>query len=215
MQQNSIDQGSCFIKKSKPSKSNDFIELLGFKIQIKKGTDQKPLRQKYKTELCKSYSEMGQCRYNNKCRFAHGKVELSEKQICYNYKQKKCESFYKLGYCSYGSRCNFLHDERKLNDILGNFPNDYSSLMFINDNNTNTKRKSRSMVKTKRDRRLSIKTGLRKRLDVFQKLTANPNRKNVIVSNKNKDRKDLNNSFYKLFYEGENDMFLTSISANL
>lgn len=28
---------------------------------------------KHKTELCKTYSELGYCPYEQKCRFAHGK----------------------------------------------------------------------------------------------------------------------------------------------
>ena len=28
---------------------------------------------KHKTELCKTFSELGYCPYENKCRFAHGK----------------------------------------------------------------------------------------------------------------------------------------------
>ncbi len=28
---------------------------------------------KHKTELCKTYSELGYCNYGKKCRFAHGR----------------------------------------------------------------------------------------------------------------------------------------------
>lgn len=31
---------------------------------------------KFKTEMCKNWSETGRCNYGNKCRFAHGKDEL-------------------------------------------------------------------------------------------------------------------------------------------
>ena len=31
---------------------------------------------KYKTELCKTFSDTGICPYGDKCRFAHGKEEL-------------------------------------------------------------------------------------------------------------------------------------------
>lgn len=31
---------------------------------------------KHKTELCKTFSELGYCNYGQKCRFAHGKHEL-------------------------------------------------------------------------------------------------------------------------------------------
>ena len=36
---------------------------------------------KYKTELCKTFSETGKCPYGFKCRFAHGKEELSKKTL--------------------------------------------------------------------------------------------------------------------------------------
>jgi len=41
--------------------------------------EEKPLEEeltsqnRYKTELCKSYTETGNCRYGTKCQFAHGK----------------------------------------------------------------------------------------------------------------------------------------------
>jgi hypothetical protein len=73
---------------------------------------------KYKTELCKSWSETGFCVYGNKCRFAHGKHELSIKPMdTGKYKVKDCNSFKEYGYCMYGTRCNFKHDERKM-DML-------------------------------------------------------------------------------------------------
>lgn len=34
------------------------------------------LTYRYKTELCKSYTETGNCRYGAKCQFAHGKEEI-------------------------------------------------------------------------------------------------------------------------------------------
>ncbi len=33
---------------------------------------------KHKTELCRTFSELGYCNYKNKCQFAHGKEELVE-----------------------------------------------------------------------------------------------------------------------------------------
>lgn len=73
---------------------------------------------KYKTELCKKFTEKGSCPYGSKCRFAHGKEELFQKKInCKLYKQKECNSFFTNFYCNYGSRCHFKHDERSLDDI--------------------------------------------------------------------------------------------------
>ena len=73
---------------------------------------------KYKTEICKSWSETKFCVYGNKCRFAHGKQELFHKSgNVTKYKIKDCKSFRETGICMYGSRCNFKHDERRLEDM--------------------------------------------------------------------------------------------------
>lgn len=73
---------------------------------------------KYKTELCKTWSESGFCAYGNKCRFAHGKQELFNKMVnCKKYKQKECTSFFKNNFCCYGSRCHFRHSEKKIPDL--------------------------------------------------------------------------------------------------
>lgn len=73
---------------------------------------------KYKTELCKTFSEKNSCPYGAKCRFAHGKDELFHKAINSKmYKQKNCISFFNNHVCSYGSRCYFKHDERKVEEI--------------------------------------------------------------------------------------------------
>lgn len=73
---------------------------------------------KYKTELCKTFSEKKSCPYGTKCRFAHGKGELFQKTINTKmYKQKNCMSFFNNHFCAYGSRCYFKHDERKVEEI--------------------------------------------------------------------------------------------------
>ena len=68
----------------------------------------------YKTEMCNNWIEFGQCRYNNKCRFAHGEEELrvarrinSDK----NWKSELCRNYHNDGTCSYGRRCHFIHEE--------------------------------------------------------------------------------------------------------
>ena len=74
---------------------------------------------KYKTELCRTWVEMNNCPYKDKCRFAHGKKDLHEKIVSgKKYKQKECNSFYTKGFCPYGPRCHFKHDERKLDEII-------------------------------------------------------------------------------------------------
>lgn len=91
---------------------------------------------KYKTELCKTYSEKGFCPYGFKCRFAHGKNELIQKKVnCKLYKQKECHSFFSNHYCNYGSRCHFKHDERTVQEINIDYFNNilnYVSLISSN-----------------------------------------------------------------------------------
>ena len=72
---------------------------------------------KYKTELCKKFSDTGMCPYGSKCRFAHGKGELISKMLNSNYKKKPCKTFNENGFCPYGSRCSFKHSERSLREV--------------------------------------------------------------------------------------------------
>lgn len=71
---------------------------------------------KFKTEICKNYSEMGYCPYRSKCQFAHGQHELVQtaKNVKKAYRTKKCKSFWEEGTCRYGFRCQFLHYETEL-----------------------------------------------------------------------------------------------------
>uniref|UniRef100_A0A8C8RNF8 mRNA decay activator protein ZFP36 n=1 Tax=Pelusios castaneus TaxID=367368 RepID=A0A8C8RNF8_9SAUR len=74
------------------------------------------LSSRYKTELCRSYSETGRCRYGAKCQFAHGAGELRTLSRHPKYKTELCHKFYLHGECPYGSRCHFVHypEERGL-----------------------------------------------------------------------------------------------------
>jgi hypothetical protein len=68
--------------------------------------------EKYKTELCRNYSERGYCPYRAKCQYAHGNFELqSEASSKKCYRTRRCNSFWKHGVCYYGQRCQFLHHE--------------------------------------------------------------------------------------------------------
>ncbi|XP_053329255.1 mRNA decay activator protein ZFP36-like [Spea bombifrons] len=64
---------------------------------------------RYKTELCRTFSETGTCKYGSKCQFAHGSMELREPNRHPKYKTELCHKFYLYGECPYGSRCNFIH----------------------------------------------------------------------------------------------------------
>jgi len=65
----------------------------------------------YKTELCRSW-QFGQCKYAERCLFAHGEIELKPlKRPRHNkYKTELCLTFHAFGFCPYGSRCNFVHE---------------------------------------------------------------------------------------------------------
>lgn len=70
---------------------------------------QKTIPAKHKTELCKSFSELGSCRYGEKCRFAHGVHELKKLSIPNeNYRKRPCKNW-ESGECRYGMRCQFRH----------------------------------------------------------------------------------------------------------
>jgi hypothetical protein len=60
--------------------------------------------------LCKNFGAKGNCKYGDKCTFAHGEHELRGKPANNNrYKTKKCKQFHTNGHCSFGSRCQYLH----------------------------------------------------------------------------------------------------------
>nr|XP_033812680.1 mRNA decay activator protein ZFP36-like [Geotrypetes seraphini] len=67
------------------------------------------LSTRYKTELCRTYTETGKCKYGSKCQFAHGSQELRTLSRHPKYKTELCHKFYQYGECPYGSRCNFIH----------------------------------------------------------------------------------------------------------
>lgn len=68
---------------------------------------------RYKTELCRQYEEKGQCRYGDKCQFAHGDVERRSLDRHPKYKTEMCRTYHQHGFCNYGLRCNFIHNEEE------------------------------------------------------------------------------------------------------
>lgn len=60
--------------------------------------------------MCRPFKETGECKYGEKCQFAHGENELRTVQRHPKYKTEYCRTFYGVGLCPYGSRCHFLHD---------------------------------------------------------------------------------------------------------
>lgn len=72
---------------------------------------------RYKTELCRSFTENGLCKYGGKCQFAHGPQELRDLNRHPKYKTELCRTFHTIGFCPYGIRCHFVHnseEEKKL-----------------------------------------------------------------------------------------------------
>ena len=78
----------------------------------------------YKTELCHSFEETGNCKYGNKCQFAHGKEELRVVSKHPRYKSEICKTFHTTGTCPYGKRCRFIH--------MDNLPNIWSPSSPLN-----------------------------------------------------------------------------------
>ncbi|KAI8333358.1 hypothetical protein BC941DRAFT_434501 [Chlamydoabsidia padenii] len=72
----------------------------------------------YKTEHCRNWSELGECRYGQKCSYAHGNSELRKKSKHSRYKTQVCRAYHLEGTCPYGLRCTFIHDD--YNGILEN-----------------------------------------------------------------------------------------------
>jgi len=64
----------------------------------------------YKTELCRSFVDTGNCRYGAKCQFAHGEHELRPVMRHPKYKTEVCKKFSNTGNCPYGNRCRFIHE---------------------------------------------------------------------------------------------------------
>ena len=69
---------------------------------------------RYKTEMCRSFMETGQCKYGDKCQFAHGLQEQRAMPRHPKYKTELCRTFHTTGLCPYGTRCHFIHNEDPL-----------------------------------------------------------------------------------------------------
>lgn len=65
---------------------------------------------RYKTELCRQFIENGECKYGDKCQFAHGLHDLKDVNRHPKYKTDYCKTFHSKGFCPYGPRCHFIHE---------------------------------------------------------------------------------------------------------
>ncbi|XP_077397880.1 uncharacterized protein LOC144033571 [Festucalex cinctus] len=73
---------------------------------------------RYKTELCRSFTENGTCKYGAKCQFAHGPEELRDLSRHPKYKTEPCRTFHTIGFCPYGIRCHFVHNNEEEKNYL-------------------------------------------------------------------------------------------------
>jgi len=82
----------------------------------------------YKTELCRSW-QFGQCKYNERCLFAHGEAELKpmKKPRHNKYKTELCVSFHTFGFCPYAARCNFVHEPEEHRPAKHSVPSLYKT----------------------------------------------------------------------------------------
>ena len=87
---------------------------------------------RYKTALCKKFTENQSCPYGDKCQFAHGEQELRNfnghaQNMMYplgmgtknqnnmlNYKIVKCKNWEKDKTCKYGIHCTYAHGDEEL-----------------------------------------------------------------------------------------------------
>ena len=75
---------------------------------------------RYKTELCRQFSENGECKYGDKCQFAHGYNDLKDVNRHPKYKTDFCKTFHSKGFCPYGPRCHFIHDLNEKFELVAN-----------------------------------------------------------------------------------------------
>ena len=105
------------------------------------------LNPRYKTTLCKKFSQGQGCPYGEKCQFAHGAQELrmnnaqntpqnmlnlnkSQNSIL-NYKIVKCKNWDKDGTCKYGAHCTFAHGDEELRNKADNLYQFNPSMQFM------------------------------------------------------------------------------------
>merc|ERR1719373_1470343 len=71
--------------------------------------NQSLLSDKFKTEMCVKFQQLGACPYGTRCNFAHGEDELRSLSRHPLYKTRPCIPFIQTKKCPYGRRCNFIH----------------------------------------------------------------------------------------------------------
>ncbi|KAI9341553.1 hypothetical protein DFJ73DRAFT_607067, partial [Zopfochytrium polystomum] len=56
----------------------------------------------HKTEMCRSWEELGTCVYGSQCQFAHSEDELRTVRRHPLWRTEYCKTFWKDGFCLYG-----------------------------------------------------------------------------------------------------------------
>lgn len=117
---------------------NHLRENLQMKKQFYPFPEDHPKGQKFnthlfKTEVCRSWSELGYCPYGDSCQFAHGQQELRVRPMIHKkYKTVRCKKFL-AGHCPYGTRCCFVHRLQEQRLPMTNRP---SNMIPVNENMT-------------------------------------------------------------------------------
>lgn len=74
---------------------------------------------RYKTEMCKNFMELGVCRFDQKCFYAHSAQELNKATYKHEkYKTQLCKPFHSEGFCDFGARCAFIHTKPDVDAII-------------------------------------------------------------------------------------------------
>jgi len=102
------------------------------------------LKQKYKTQLCRHFTENGSCPLAQYCQFAHGPEELRQANdplpknfgktalgaVHSNYKTIPCKYWIDAGkpedfhlVCKFGDSCSFYHNEAERRELIDPLPN--------------------------------------------------------------------------------------------
>jgi hypothetical protein len=105
------------MSESKSFFSKKFIEDIANSDQLFHDHKKRML---FKTEMCRSQVETGECKYRNSCQFAHHESELKHIERHPRYKTETCTTFWKEGTCPYGIRCCFIHvRDAQGNSVIG------------------------------------------------------------------------------------------------
>ena len=95
-------------KSGKKKYKKNALDFVDYETEFKKDP-------KFKTELCKTFSDTGFCAYGNKCRFAHGREDMFIRSVNHpKYRKSDCLTFHSNGFCNYGARCHFRHHETRI-----------------------------------------------------------------------------------------------------